>query len=474
MNIVSRKKEIDILKKITSSDKAEFVCVYGRRRVGKTYLIREFYNDQFSFYATGVFSKFKDEQLASFKASLFQYGDNNKKKIKDWFDAFERLKNLLETDKVYRHPVSKKRVVFLDELPWMDTPKSSFKVALERFWNTYASRKNDLVLIVCGSATSWIIKHLLQSRGGFYNRLTQKIHLSNFSLKECEELSRLYKLNLSRQQLLEYYMVFGGVPYYLSLIDSSLSIAQNIDNLIFNPFGTLRDEYQLLFSSLFDGYELHKSIIEIISNHNKGLTKKQILSYLKIEANGSFQRAIEELEQSGFITGINNYKNSVRETIYRVVDQFVLFSVAYQKNHNINSWMNHLNSSEYKTWSGLSFEQVCMNNIDSIKDSLGILGVETKVYSFNSRESKPGAQIDFAIERSDRVINLCECKYSSNEYSISLSDKNNIENKIEVFNKETKNKKNIIVTFITVNGIKNNTYRDVAQKALTIDDLFLR
>jgi len=469
MNIVSRKKEIDILNNSLVSNKPEFIVVYGRRRVGKTYLIKEFFNDTFSFYSTGVFSKSKKDQLGSFQASLIQYGSTNRKRIKDWFEAFERLTDVLESKNVYRTQSGKKRVVFLDEMPWMDTPKSGFKVALERFWNTYGSRKNDLLLIVCGSATSWIIKHLINDRGGFYGRLTNKLFLSPFTLKECEEFIKSHNIKMSRMQLVDYYMVFGGIPFYFNLINPSLSVAQNIDTLIFSEDGTLHNEYSMLLSSLFTNYETHSKIVEELAEHYKGLSREDLLKSKSIKDSGSFVRALEELEQCGFIRSYPNYKQKKYGSIYQLVDPFTLFSIVNLKGKKIASWMNYLNTNGYHNWSGHAFETLSLNHIKSIKSSLGILGVKSNEYAFYSNE----AQIDLLIDRDDKIINLCECKYYNQEYSINKEDVEEINNKVEVFNRLTKNKKDFIVTYITINGVKNNTYRDLAQSILTIDDLFL-
>ena len=254
MKIIGRNREKDVLSKCLSSKRPEFVVVYGRRRVGKTFLIKEYFNGQFSFYATGLSDEKTKGQLKAFHASLQVYGCTEKKVPTDWFEAFARLRALLETRDIYRDPVSNRRVVFLDELPWMDTARSDFRSGLEYFWNSWASSQEDLLLIVCGSATSWIIKHMLKERKGFHNRVTRRIRLLPFTLKECKELLENNDIVMTRAQMIECYMVFGGIPYYLNLIDSRLSLAQNIDELMFKPYGDLKDEYTELFYSLFNSY----------------------------------------------------------------------------------------------------------------------------------------------------------------------------------------------------------------------------
>ena len=276
MKIVGRKREKDELMQCLMSKRPEFVVVYGRRRVGKTYLVREFFNKQFSFYATGLTDEKTKGQLRGFAASLVEYGDMEKKAPKDWFEAFVRLRKLLESDRIYREPINNKRVVFLDELPWMDTAKSDFKSALDYFWNSWASAQEDLVLVVCGSATSWIITNLLTNKKGFHNRVTKRIHLAPFSLAECEKLFELNDIVMPRNQMIESYMVFGGIPQYLNLLDSRLSLAQNINELCFKEYGYLYDEYDNLFRSLYDKPEKHMAILEALAKKKDGLTRAEL------------------------------------------------------------------------------------------------------------------------------------------------------------------------------------------------------
>ena len=323
MKIIGRNREKDVLSKCLSSKRPEFVVVYGRRRVGKTFLIKEYFNGQFSFYATGLSDEKTKGQLKAFHASLQVYGCTEKKVPTDWFEAFARLRALLETRDIYRDPVSNRRVVFLDELPWMDTARSDFRSGLEYFWNSWASSQEDLLLIVCGSATSWIIKHMLKERKGFHNRVTRRIRLLPFTLKECKELLENNDIVMTRAQMIECYMVFGGIPYYLNLIDSRLSLAQNIDELMFKPYGDLKDEYTELFYSLFKKPEKHMAIIKTLAESKSGKTRQELTEVGAIGGGSVLTENLQELEQCGFIRRYTNYIKPSNGAYFQLVDPFV-------------------------------------------------------------------------------------------------------------------------------------------------------
>lgn len=473
MNVFARKNECEILERTLYSKQSEFLVVYGRRRVGKTFLIKEYFNEIFSFYTSGVLQGNTRTQLKAFNQSLIEYGGKNKNIPKDWFDAFSRLKELLKSDGVYHNSINNKKIVFIDEVPWMDTARSDFKAALDFFWNTYASTDKDLVFILCGSATSWIIKNLITSKGGFYNRITRKIHLMPFTLKESEEYFNFKQQRFTRKEIVEIYMVFGGIPYYLNLLNDKLSIAQNINLLCFNSSGALYYEYELLFNSLFKNYKHHIAIIEELSNRKAGMTREDLAKIKEVGEGTPLTTSLIELEECGFIRKYTCFNKNKYSVFYQIIDPFILFSLQYLKNHTITSWINHLNTPSFYSWSGYAFETLCLNHIDSIKYSLGITGIETKEYSWRSKSIDNKSQIDLIIERSDNVINLCEMKYTLDEYAIEKDYSLVIAKKINTFNLETNNKKRIITTFITINGVKNNSYRDTAQKVLDINDLFL-
>ena len=472
MKIIGRKNEKEKLLRCLNSKNPEFVVVYGRRRVGKTYLIREFFNKQFSFYATGLTDEKTKGQLRAFNESLINYGNKQKELPKDWFEAFSRLRELLESPKVYREPINNKRVIFLDELPWMDTARSDFKSALDYFWNSWGSAQDDLVLIVCGSATSWIINNLLSGKKGFHNRVTKRIRLAPFTLKECEELFALNDIVMTRSQMIESYMVFGGIPYYLNLMDSRLSLAQNINELCFKEYGELHSEYYNLFRSLFVKPEKHMAILEELAKKKDGITRSELAKIKTIGGGSVLTKDLRELEECGFIRRFSNYTKEENDALYQLIDPFTLFAVNFIESKKCTSWNEYINSPGYNSWRGNSFEIVCLNHIDQIKASLGISGVETNVYSWRSSRSEKGAQIDLIIDRKDGVINLCEMKYTNEEYALDRDEYYKIQNRLATFQKETAVNKAIHVTLVSGNGFKRNKYSEIVQNTIVGEELF--
>ena len=472
MKIVGRKREKDELMQCLMSKRPEFVVVYGKRRVGKTYLVREFFNKQFSFYATGLTDEKTKGQLRGFAASLVEYGDMEKKAPKDWFEAFVRLRKLLESDRIYREPINNKRVVFLDELPWMDTAKSDFKSALDYFWNSWASAQEDLVLIACGSATSWIITNLFTDKKGFHNRVTRRIHLAPFSLAECEKLFELNDIVMPRNQMIESYMVFGGIPHYLNLLDQRLSLAQNINELCFKEYGYLHNEYYNLFHSLYDKPEKHMAILEALARNKDGMTRSELSKEKEIGGGSILTKDLRELEECGFIRKFINFSKGENESFYQLIDPFTLFSIRFIQNKKFDSWNEYINSPGYNSWRGNSFEIVCLNHIDQIKTSLGISGIETNEFAWRSSKAEKGAHIDLIISRKDGVINLCEMKYTNEEYSLDADEYEKIQNRMVQFQKETGAKEAIHITLICGNGYKQSKYSGIVQNLILGDDLF--
>jgi hypothetical protein len=366
-------------------------------------------------------------------------------------------------------------VIFFDEMPWLDTHKSQFVSALEYFWNSWASMRSDILLIVCGSATSWIINKLFHDRGGLHNRVTRRMQLEPFTLHECEEYMKSRGIVMSRAEQLESYMILGGIPYYLSLLEKRFSFAQNIDRLCFASGGPLRDEFYSLYDSLFKNAENHIKVVEALSSKNRGLTRDELVAISGLANGGGLTRILRELEQSGFIRIYKPFRRKSKRSLYQLTDFYTLFYLNFIRdspNNDSQFWSKYLISAGHSAWAGNSFESVCQYHIKQIKTKLGITGVIADTSSWRSEKSVPGAQIDLIIDRSDNVINLCEMIYSQDEYTLTKSDDLSLRNKRNAFIQETGTRKAIHLTMITSFGLAKNQYTSLIQSEITADDLF--
>lgn len=469
--IVGRKKELSLINQYFNSGKAEFIAVYGRRRVGKTFLIRQHFRNQFAFDMTGIMEGTKSEQITAFHTALKTYGYTGKKNT-NWIDAFFALRQVLES----RIEEGKRCVIFIDELPCLDTPKAGFVNALGHFWNNWANWQSEIMLIVCGSATSWMVRNVIDNHGGLHDRITHEIHLHPFTLTETEEFFKLNGFSWNRLSIMQTYMAIGGIPYYMSLFEKTDSPATGLDRLFFSGNAELKKEYRRLFSSLFKNPHPYLEIITLLSKHPKGMTREEISTELKTSNNGKLGEMLTDLIYCDFLQ-----KNNVREkriksnsAIYQLIDFYTIFYNTFA-NKNImeeHFWTRNINTPEINIWYGLAFERVCKAHIEKIKTALGIASVSTEYYSWRSNLIEKGAQIDIIIDRADNTINLCEVKYSENLYSLDKEEYMKIQNRISVFKEATNTRSNIIPTMITTFGMKEGTYSDQIIAKIDMEDLF--
>lgn len=470
--LIGRENEKKQLLEALDSYESQFVAVYGRRRVGKTFLIRQTFNENFAFQHTGLAKGNKAEQLLEFQESLRKYGLKKSRKITSWQEAFHRLSDLLESK-----PEGKK-VVFIDEMPWLDTPQSKFISALEHFWNGWANMRTDIVLIICGSATSWIVKKIILDYGGLHNRLTRKIQLKPFTLSECEEYCNARNLALSRKDIAEAYMVLGGIPYYWNYLKKEESLAQNIDEMLFAETAPLKMEYQALYASLFKNSASHIAVVEALAQKSAGMSRMELLETTRLTDNTAFAKVLEELEQSAMIRKYYPYDKKERGATYQLMDNFTLFYNRFVKSNTNNDghfWSNNLSTSTHSTWAGLAFEQVCLQHIAQIKQALGISGVLSQVYSWRTQAtaSHDGAQIDLLIDRGDNVVNVCEMKFVNDVFAIDKDYDALLRRKVSVFKQATKARKSVHLTMVTTYGLSRNAYFGNVQSEVVLDDLFV-
>lgn len=469
--IIGRVKELERLRRTLSNEYSQFVAVYGRRRVGKTFLIKEAFDYSFAFQHSGIAKGDMRMQLDEFSNSLERQGMKSKRRIKSWSDAFFALENGLE-----RLPEGKK-VVFLDELPWMDTAKSNFVPALDHFWNGWCSFRKDIVLIVCGSATSWIVGKILKDHGGLHNRLTDQIHLRPFTLSECELMAHSKGLPLARHQVLEGYMVMGGIPFYWDKLDKAQSMDQNIDRLFFGLEAPLMDEFEQLYASLFRNPTAHIAVVTALGLKKIGMTREELLAATGLENCGALTKVLEELEACGFIRSYQMPGRRRKGSVFQLIDNFSLFYFKFMadgSNCRSGTWMSKVASQERYIWNGLSFELVCLEHIDQIKRALGIGGIRTEVHAWRRKGDalREGAQIDLLIKRADHSVNLCEMKFAEGEYEIKAEEDRKIMQRRAAFVEDEGFKGSVFVTMVTPHGVLKNGYWNNIQSEVTLDGLF--
>jgi hypothetical protein len=470
--LIGRTKEKQLLVDALHEEYSQFIAVYGRRRVGKTFLIREAYDYTFDFQFTGAAKLTARKQLVRFRRALKEHGQKDTPELTNWGDAFSELKRLINSMK------TGKKVVFLDELPWMDAPRSGFLSELESFWNGWASARKDIVFVVCGSSTSWMVKKIIKNKGGLHNRLSHRISLKPFPLGLCEQLAQSRGLVFSRKQLLEAYMVFGGVPYYWSLLQKGASVTQEIDRLIFSPDGELNDEFEMLYASLFKKPEPYIRVIELLARKKMGMTRMELLAAGGFEDNGSFSDILKDLEWCGFIRSYSMMGYKKKSDLFQLIDHYTLFYYEYidGQRQGANYWKSMLGTPKYNTWCGLAFERTCLWHIDQIKKQLGISGILTNEYAWrcSGDESKNlrGVQIDLLIDRSDGIIDICEMKYSKEPYVISADYGRELQRKRDVLVEVTGTENAVHTIMVTTEGVVHNEEWGEIQAEVNLDNLF--
>ena len=450
--IIGRVREKEILSNALNSNRSELIAVYGRRRIGKTFLVREFYKKEVIFSVTGYSEGGRSVQIKNFMAKLNGVTDEFKaEKPKDWIDCFVLLKKYI---KGLRKRKSKK-VIFIDEFPWIATNKSGFLPAFENFWNDFCAERTDLIVVVCGSAASYMVKKIIKNHKGLSKRITQKINLKPFNLGEVKDFFEHKNNPIIEYELLKIYMVLGGIPEYLEQVQKGESAVTTIDRLCFQPGAYLENEFDEVFESLFASSSFHKKIIDVLAEgKKKGLTRTALLEKCGVESSGRFSQSLEELEISGFVLKYISYKGKSKETLYQIYDEYCLFYLQFMRRYKGNNWPQLYQRPEYVTWCGYAFETICMKHSKEIKRALKIEGVSSKNYAW----SNSNAQVDMVIDRDDNWINLCEMKFSNDVFTIDAGYLKRLETKKREFKKDKAGRKGIYITMVTTNGIRSNKY----------------
>ena len=475
MELIGRFGESRHIERLLKSSNSELLAVYGRRRVGKTFFIRETLKNKIDFQITGLFESNLEEHMTLW-ANKISKNSGNKLSVaipKNWFEAFQQLEDLISQKRKSKH----KKVIFLDEIPWMATNKSRFLTAFTSFWNDFASARQDILVIICGSSASWMINKILKNKGGLHNRVTAKIPMFPFDLNETELFLKQKNIILDQYSITQLYMVMGGIPFYLDQINEGESATQAINRLCFKNGGLLKTEYSELFASLFINSDKHIKIIKALSSKKNGLNRDELLSKTKFKSGGGFTQILDELITSGFVSIYIPFKRKKKDSVYKLTDAYSLFYLKYIDNQTIgdvNNWDKISKSSSWKSWSGLAFENLCMNHIQQIKMALNIQYIETSSSNWQHKgnDDMVGAQVDLVINRADGIVNLCEMKYSINSFSITADYSKKLNQKTTSFNHFTKNKKAIHQCIITTNNLIQNKYSSIIQNVVTLKDLF--
>jgi AAA+ ATPase superfamily predicted ATPase len=469
--MVGRNYEINRLLNSLKSNASELIAVYGRRRVGKTFLIRNIYKEHIKFEVSGLYQGEKEQQLDIFfdelkKVSLRFLEDD---RPKSWKDAFELLKKYINGLRG-----KEKKVIFIDEMPWLDTHKSDFRMYFGHFWNTYCEKRNDLVVVICGSAASYMVQNVISNQGSLHARLTYKLHIKPFTLYETKAFLESKNIHWGHYHILHLYIAIGGIPHYLNKIEKGESVVQTIQRLCFDVNGDLVNEFEEIFESLFTHSSSHISMVRALAQTNKGLTREELIVQSNLHTGGSFTQALEELIASGFVSKYAALNKKSKNTLYRLSDEYSRFYLKYiepNKNQGANFWKTLFQSQSYLSWAGFNFETICLKHINQIKKALKIEGI----HSVNSSWTSKGTQIDLVIKRDDHWINLCEMKFHSSEYTIEKSELENLRNKITLFKNETRTKDVVAITMITTFGVTENAnFHEIVENSFTMDVLFER
>lgn len=473
--LIGREKEIESLEAYVDSGQAEFIAIYGRRRVGKTFLINQLFRNRLAFSLTGIIDGTPSEQMESFVQALEFNGYKINEHPKNWLTAFAELRKFLQPKINSGEPC----IVFIDEISCFDSQRSGFVRALGFFWNSWASLQDNLKLIICGSVTSWMITNIIDSKGGLHNRVTHEIALHQFTLHETELYLLNRGFNWSRFTILQAYMCLGGVPYYLSLLSASESLAENLDRLFFDRDAELQKEYSRLYKTLFKSPEPYMKIVKLLAESKQGLTRQEISTKLKISGK-ALTVQLGNLQSCDIIRlyYVKEAKIKKNGGIYQLMDFYSHFYLkfAFLGLGDAQYWSHHLNTPAINNWYGMSFERVCLAHVNQIKIILRFDRISTQFYSWRSKTDvashKRGAQIDIIIDRADDMINVCEVKYSKSQYELTKSEFDKLQNRINRFRGETKTKKGVILTMITTEDLLPNKYANDIDSQITLNDLF--
>lgn len=484
--IVGRVEERRVLSEAAQGDRAALVAIYGRRRVGKTHLVRNHLEPLAGTYfeAIGQHAAPREVQLDNFKQRLESvFFGHRLPRLTDWREALSLLGDgvIAAAERKPTKPV----VVFFDELPWLATHRSGLLPAIDYLWNARLSRVPNLVWVLCGSAASFMLDRLINAKGGLHNRITHRLRLEPFRLGEVRELLARRGLRRGTMQALELYMAFGGVPYYLLQVPSGMSASQAIGHVCFGQAGQLRDEFGRLFASLFDDASDHERLVRAAATSRGGMSRDELIAAAGLKSGGRATRWLDELEAAGFLARFVPYGRTTRDASYRLVDEYSLFHLRWIEPAPASSfgargtkhWISKASSPAFRAWAGYAFEGICLKHTAQIEKALGIDTMANEVGTWRhvarrGAHDDAGAQVDLLFDRPDGIINLCEIKHAAEEFVLTKALAKELVTKAEIFRARTNTKKEVVTTLITTLGLRPGLWNDeVIDSVVTAEQL---
>ncbi|MBK7524642.1 MAG: ATP-binding protein [Saprospiraceae bacterium] len=472
MQLIGRKEEQKTFKHMMQSTESKLVAVYGRRRIGKTFLIRKYFDTKFTFEIVGLHNGNMKDQIRHFVQTLVRHGyaEAMVAHPDTWMETFDLFSLYLNKLKG-----KEKKVIFFDELPWFDTPRSKFLMAFEHFWNAFCTKRSDILLIICGSSASWMIKKILQNKGGLHNRISEKMQILPFTLSETKLFLNEKGIKWSMYDIAQLYMTMGGIPYYLDAVRKGESVVQCIDRLCFQKTGLMYNEFEELYTSLFSNSDNHKKIISILASSKGGMTRDELIIKSKLPSGGNLTSTMDELVKSNFIIPWTPYGMKQNKLVFKIEDFFTLFYFKFMHDRSgrqQENWTKLVKNQSWVSWSGFAFEKLCFTHTDQIKKALGLSVIQTQIYGWKSQNDDEGAQIDLIIDRADNIIHLCEIKFCNATFVIDKSYAAKLRNKVASFSKVVK-KKTLFLTMVTTFGtLDNEYYKELVQNEVTLEDIF--
>lgn len=480
--VIGREEELDTISRLYASERSEFLAIYGQRRVGKSFLIEEALGNKITFSAVGLYQKidkdspekvesYRQKQLAHFYNSLREYGLPKEGNLAptSWMEALELLKKLLKSKR------AKRKVVFIDELPWLAGPQSAELLEeLGHFWNSWAGMRKDIFLIVCGSATSWMVDNVLRDYGGLYGRITERIFLKPFTLAECERYWNKRGFHLSRFEIALTYMVIGGVPFYMDSIRPDRTMADNINAIYFDK-DKARQEFKDVYTSLYSSSETYIEVVRQLGKRFYGMTRDELLKAVEKKGGGTFTDILDNLIDSGIIRSYTLYGGPRKQTVYQLVDFFTLFYLRFVENTDFTSWRSVQRSKPFYTWAGNTFELLVLEHMPKLADALRIKEYATPFSWRGKTPDGEGVQVNLIIPATtERADYICEMKFSEGKYTLSNDDAEEFARQIAALSisKIHKPTHSIYVALVTSLGVTDSKHRIHVNELVTLDSLF--